>query len=169
MFKKKFLLLVISFLIISLPARDVLANEEQSIQDENQIQSSEQEQEVEELSSANRVIAHQDLQNNELSLNELRAIFSLRARKWPDGTPITVFVLRDEHEAHRQFLLKTLKMLPHQLRRQWDRYIYSGIGQGPTVVESPEEMLSRVKSTPGGIGYIEGGMSDGSVHILTIR
>ena len=169
MFKNKFLLLVISFLIISLPARDVLANEEQSIQDENQIQSSEQEQEVEELSSANRVIAHQDLQNNELSLNELRAIFSLRARKWPDGTPITVFVLRDEHEAHRQFLLKTLKMLPHQLRRQWDRYIYSGIGQGPTVVESPEEMLSRVKSTPGGIGYIEGGMSDGSVHILTIR
>jgi ABC-type phosphate transport system substrate-binding protein len=167
MFKNKFLLLVISFLIISLPARDVLANEEQSIQDENQIQNSEQE--VEDLSSTKRVIAHQDLQNTELSLNELRAIFSLRARKWPDGTPITVFVLRDEHEAHRQFLLKTLKMLPHQLRRQWDRYIYSGIGQGPTVVESPEEMLSRVKSTPGGIGYIEGGMSDGSVHILTIR
>jgi hypothetical protein len=116
-----------------------------------------------------RVIAHQAIQDNELSLNELRSIFSLRARKWPDGTPITVFVLRDESELHRQFLLKTLKMLPHQLRRQWDRFIYSGIGQGPTVVESQEEMLSKVKETPGGIGYFAGGVSDAAVHLLTIR
>jgi ABC-type phosphate transport system substrate-binding protein len=122
-----------------------------------------------ETSPSQQVIAHQNIQNNELNLNELRAIFSLRARRWPDGTPITVFVLRDEHEAHRQFLLKTLKMLPHQLRRQWDRYIYSGIGQGPTVVESQEEMLSKVKATPGGIGYFEGGIKDDNIHMLSIR
>lgn len=166
MYKNKALLLILSLLIISLPARKLLAQENQTIDQGTQAQNLNQEQEN---SSSKHVIAHQDLQNNELSLNELRAIFSLRARKWPDGTPITVFVLRDEHDAHRQFLLKTLKMLPHQLRRQWDRYIYSGIGQGPTVVESPEEMLSRVKSTPGGIGYIEGGVSDGPVHMLSIR
>ena len=87
----------------------------------------------------------------------------------PDGTPITVFVLRDEQELHRQFLLKTLKMLPHQLRRQWDRFIYSGLGQGPTVVESQEEMLQKVKATPGGIGYLERGVPDGSVHTLSIH
>ena len=115
------------------------------------------------------VIANQAFHNNELSLNELRAIFSLRATKWPDGSPITVFVLRDEHETHRQFLLKTLKMLPYQLRRQWDRYIYSGIGQGPSVVESLEEMFEKVKTTPGGIGYIKGGVPSGSVHLVSIR
>jgi len=119
--------------------------------------------------SAEHVIAHPDVQNSELSLNQLRSIFSLRARQWPDGTSITVFVLRDEKEVHRQFLLKTLKMLPHQLRRQWDRYIYAGIGQGPVVVESQEEMLNKVKSTPGGIGYIEGGVPDDQVLMLSIR
>jgi ABC-type phosphate transport system substrate-binding protein len=120
-------------------------------------------------SQAENVIAHPGIHNTELSLNELRSIFSLRARQWPDGTSITVFVLRDEQEVHRQFLLKTLKMLPHQLRRQWDRYIYSGIGQGPVVVESQEEMLNKVKSTPGGIGYIEGGVPDDQVLMLSIR
>lgn len=169
MYKNKAHLFILSLFIIALPAGGLLAEENLTIDQGTQAQNVNQEQENKEYSSSKHVIAHQDLQNNELSLNELRAIFSLRARKWPDGTPITVFVLRDEHDAHRQFLLKTLKMLPHQLRRQWDRYIYSGIGQGPTVVESPEEMLSRVKSTPGGIGYIEGGVSDGPVHMLSIR
>ena len=116
----------------------------------------------------NHVITHSSLNNSELNLNELRSIFSLRARKWPDGTPITVFVLRDQNHIHREFLLKTLKMLPHQLRRHWDRYIYSGIGQGPVVVESQEEMLSKVQSTPGAIGYIEGGVPNGRVHELSI-
>lgn len=173
MYKNKPMLLILSLLIISFPAREVFAQEKQAANEQSQTQNQTlnavQDQDEQQNSLSKRVIAHQDLQNNELSLNELRAIFSLRARKWPDGTPITVFVLRDEHEAHRQFLLKTLKMLPHQLRRHWDRYIYSGIGQGPIVVESPDEMLSRVKSTPGGIGYIEGGVSDGPVHMLSIR
>lgn len=114
------------------------------------------------------VITHNDIQSKNLSLNQLRSIFSLRARKWPDGTPITVFVLRDENQIHREFLQKTLKMLPHQLRRHWDRYIYSGIGQGPVVVNTQEEMLSKIQSTPGGIGYIEGGVPDEQVHKLSI-
>lgn len=116
-----------------------------------------------------RVIVNQSVQVHELSLNQLRSIFSLRARKWPDGTPITVFVLRDENEDHRQFLLKTLKMLPHQLRRQWDRFIYSGIGQGPVVVHSQQEMLSEVSSTPGAIGYLEGGSPNDQATTLSIQ
>lgn len=120
-------------------------------------------------SKAEHVIAHPATHTTELSLNQLRSIFSLRARQWPDGTSITVFVLRDEQDVHRQFLLKTLKMLPHQLRRQWDRYIYSGIGQGPVVVDSQEEMLNKVKTTPGGIGYIEGGVPNDQVLMLSIR
>jgi hypothetical protein len=164
MYKKRFVLLTFCLILILLPARGIFAQEQQPNNSNQNV-----EQALNNLSQSEYVIAHHSPQNNELTLNELRSIFSLRARKWPDGTPITVFVLRDEHEVHRQFMQKTLKMLPHQLRRQWDRYIYSGIGQGPTVVESQEEMLSKVKSTPGGIGYIEGGVSDGPVHMLSIR
>jgi ABC-type phosphate transport system substrate-binding protein len=115
------------------------------------------------------VIVHPHVTSKDLSLNQLRSIFSLRARAWPDGARITVVVLSDEAEIHRSFLVNTLKMLPHQLRRQWDRYIYSGIGQGPVVVNSVEEMMNKVRSTPGAIGYIDGGAPDGQVITLSVR
>lgn len=151
MYKNKPVIFLVILLFILLPTRQIFA------QPDN-----------EQLEVRNHVITHKALNSSEVNLNELRSIFSLRARKWPDGTPITVFVLRDQNQVHRDFLLITLKMLPHQLRRQWDRYIYSGIGQGPVVVESQEEMLSKVQSTPGAIGYIEGGVPDGQVHKLSI-
>jgi ABC-type phosphate transport system substrate-binding protein len=104
-----------------------------------------------------------------LTLNQLRAIFSLRAREWPNGTGITVVVLKDQEKVHKEFLVKTLKMLPHQLRRQWDRFIYSGIGQGPVVVGSQNEMVNKVNSIPGAIGYIEGGVPHETVTTISIR
>lgn len=115
------------------------------------------------------VIANSSLKQDSLSLNQLRAIFSLRAKAWPDGSKITVVVYKDEHPVHRDFLVNTLKMLPHQLRRQWDRYIYSGIGQGPVVVETLDEMLTKINETPGAIGYVEGGVPNGQVITLSIR
>lgn len=115
------------------------------------------------------VITHPSSIYDSLSLNQLRAIFSLRARAWPDGNKITVVVYKDDHPIHRGFMVSTLKMLPHQLRRQWDRYIYSGIGQGPVVVESMEDMLATINNTPGAIGYVEGGVPDGQVTTLSIR
>jgi ABC-type phosphate transport system substrate-binding protein len=159
-YMNKFMLIFSYFLVLSL---GLLSGQAASAQPETLTESSAVNE------SQEHVIANPSIKTPELSLNELRAIFSLRARQWPDGTSITVFVLRDEKDLHRQFLLKTLKMLPHQLRRQWDRYIYSGIGQGPVVVESQEEMLNKVKSTPGGIGYIEGGVPNDQVLMLSIR
>lgn len=116
----------------------------------------------------NQVVIHSSSYES-LSLNEVRAIFSLRVKAWPDGTKITVVVLSDTNPVHRSFLLNTLKMLPHQLRRQWDRYIYSGIGQGPIVVESVEDMLRTINDTPGAIGYVQGGVPYEQVTTLTIR
>ncbi|WP_156495025.1 MULTISPECIES: hypothetical protein [unclassified Oleiphilus] len=124
---------------------------------------------VSESANAQSVITHLSTLTDTLSLNELRAIFSLRARAWPDGTKITVVVFQDTNPVHRSFLMNTLKMLPHQLRRQWDRYIYSGIGQGPVVVQSVEDMLATINNTPGAIGYVEGGMSNEHFTTVSIR
>lgn len=115
------------------------------------------------------VIANKSVKSSDLTLNQLRAIFSLRAKEWPDGSKITVIVLEDTNPHHKAFLLNNLKMLPHQLRRQWDRYIYSGIGQGPTVVKSKQDMLDKVNSIPGAVGYVEGGESNDQILTLSIK
>lgn len=103
-----------------------------------------------------------------LTLNQARAIFSLRVRRWPDGSKIKVIVLRDKDPIHTGFLKNTLKILPHQLRRNWDRYIYSGTGQGPVIANDVQEMMYMVSRIPGAIGYIEKGASHETVHTLSI-
>lgn len=84
----------------------------------------------------------------------VRAIFSMRLRQWPDGGSVRVFVLPDGHTLHALFCREQLGTYPYVLRSTWDRLVYTGTGVSPEVVGSEKEMLQRVRSTPGAIGYI---------------
>ncbi|MDH3325731.1 MAG: hypothetical protein OEM38_03330 [Gammaproteobacteria bacterium] len=89
-----------------------------------------------------------------LSRNTLRSIYSMRLQSWDDGVGVTVFILDPVGESHRKFCLETLSIFPYQLQRVWDVLVFSGTGQAPVVVETEQEMIARVKSTPGAIGYV---------------
>jgi len=104
-----------------------------------------------------------------LTVNQARSIFSMRIRMWPDGTPITVFVLPDNNPNHNAFVRKLLTLLPHQLKRNWDRLVYTGIGQAPIEVANEQEMLKQLRNTPGSIGYIKTGTEDESLRIVTLQ
>ncbi len=93
----------------------------------------------------------------------------MRTRLWPDGSPITVFVLPNSNSEHGQFVRSLLKLLPHQLQRNWDRMVYTGIGQAPIEVANQTEMLEQLKSTPGSIGYIEKGSENETIHLIGLR
>jgi len=88
------------------------------------------------------------------SQNAVRAMFAMKLLQWPDGQPVRVFVLPDDNPLHRTFCKEALDIYPYQLRQTWDRQIYSGTGQAPTEVGSEEEMLKKVASTPGALGYV---------------
>jgi ABC-type phosphate transport system substrate-binding protein len=119
--------------------------------------------------SCQEVIVNPHLKKESLKLSALRAIFSMRLRAWPDGTPVKVFVLGDEAQVHINFSKKKLQIFPHQLRYAWDRLVYSGTGQAPIKVSSEEEMRKKVAATPGAIGYLPKDLIDKSVHVLHIR
>jgi hypothetical protein len=61
-----------------------------------------------------------------------------------------------------------LQLFPYQLRRAWDRQLFSGTGQAPTVVADEQEMLRRVAATPGAIGYASAVPDDASVRALEL-
>jgi len=103
---------------------------------------------------AQEVVVHSSVLQENISRNTLRAIFGMRHRKWPDGVPIKVFVLRDDTSLHISFSKSILHVFPYQLRRAWDRQVYSGTGQAPNEVGSIEQMRKKVAVTPGAIGYL---------------
>lgn len=102
------------------------------------------------------VIVHPDAVG-EIDAAQLRAIYTMRLRQWPDGQPLRVFALPDGHPTHARFAEQSLRILPHLLRRSWDRLVFSGTGQAPTEVASEAQMIERVAMTPGAIGYVTGG------------
>jgi ABC-type phosphate transport system substrate-binding protein len=117
--------------------------------------------------TAVEVVVNSSIEQQKLPLSTLRAIFSMRMAQWPDGTPIRVFVLGDKNPEHAAFSKQVLGVFPHQLRRAWNRQIYSGTGQAPNKVESAEEMRFQIEKTPGAIGYLPEEQVNG--HIRTIE
>ncbi len=115
----------------------------------------------------NLLITHNKAPFAELSRRQLRSIFTLRVNRWDNNAPITLFVMPDDHASHRFFIRHVLNMLPHQLRRHWDHHVYAGLGQGPVTVYSEDEMLKRVKETPGSIGYLSPSANPQGVKIVT--
>jgi ABC-type phosphate transport system substrate-binding protein len=100
------------------------------------------------------VVTNPSIREESLSISTLRAIFSMRMTQWPDGTPIRVFVMGDKNPQHAVFSKQLLGVFPHQLRRAWNRQIYSGTGQAPNKVETAADMRYQIETTPGAIGYL---------------
>jgi ABC-type phosphate transport system substrate-binding protein len=112
------------------------------------------------------LVSNLDVSQKTLSRTTLRLIFSMRMTQWPDGKPIHVFVMGDKSDLHKRFSKQLLGLFPHQLRRAWNRQIYSGMGQAPIMVKSEYEMREQVANTPGAIGYLpEGNFNE---HLRTI-
>ncbi len=84
----------------------------------------------------------------------LSRIYAMQLRSWNNGDSIKVFVLPARNKIHRDFVVSNLKMQPHQLDRLWSRLIFTGTGRAPTVVKTELEMINRVRTTVGAIGYI---------------
>ncbi|WP_031433430.1 substrate-binding domain-containing protein [Methylomarinum vadi] len=104
-----------------------------------------------------------------ISKQGLSAIFKMRLHRWQDGTPITVFVLSDDNPLHKAFCKEILNVFPHQMRRIWNRLVFSGSGQAPIELNSNEEMISRLISTPGAIGYLRSDQIEQGLKELRIQ
>ena len=118
---------------------------------------------------AQELIVSEDLTANALSQNEARLYFTMRLEEWPNKQPVQVFVLPDDHPLHQQFAKTVLGLFPYQLRRVWDRQLFSGTGRAPITVDSEAEMLSKVTSTPGAIGYVSSAKVPAQVDVLEVR
>jgi len=114
-------------------------------------------------------VVNRALTQNSVSRNGLSAIFRMRLRQWQDGSPITVFVLHDSNPLHKQFCKQVLNVFPHQMRRSWNKLVFSGTGQAPVTVASKEEMVDKIASTPGAIGYLSDEDIPENIKILIIK
>lgn len=119
--------------------------------------------------AAVEVIVNRNVAGTSLAQASARAFFGMRLNRWPDGRPVQVFVLPDGHPTHVALCKEQLNLYPYQLRQSWDRLVYSGMAQAPIEVANEEEMISRVATTPGALGYVRKVKSNDPVKVLSIE
>ena len=100
------------------------------------------------------IVTHLNVPDKQLTQSQLRRIYSMRQLHWSNNTHITVFVLPSQNALHHRFAKECLQIFPYQLNRIWHKLTYSGLGVAPTIVESEQDLIKAVISTPGAIGYI---------------
>lgn len=118
---------------------------------------------------AQDLIVHPGVSVSSISRNDARLLLTLRLTAWPDGKPVRVFVLPDDNPLHQSFAKTVLGLFPYQLRRVWDRQLFSGTGQVPETVTSEEEMVRRVAAHPGSLGYVSSRPRGADVRPLEVR
>ncbi len=120
-------------------------------------------------SGAVELIANPGVPETSLPRSVVRSIFTMRLTSWPNGMPIRVFVLGDKDELHTLFSKRILGVFPHQLRRAWNRQIFSGTGQAPEKVENVREMLEKVSQVPGAIGYLSEDLINEQIRTIAVE
>jgi len=100
------------------------------------------------------VISNENNFHGPLDQGSLRGFFTLKRTVWPNGNAVQIITLNTDSLKHREFVEYKLKLFNYQVKRIWDRQIFSGSALTPIEVNNFEDLIKKVTSTPGSIGYI---------------
>lgn len=103
------------------------------------------------------------------SLEELRAIFTLRRQFWENGRRI-VLILPASNSVEKEALLKTVyRLSAEELRKDWARRLFAGeIPAVPSSIRSSETATAAVRRVPGAISAVPAKPIPSGVRVLAI-
>lgn len=100
------------------------------------------------------IISNQNSFDEQIDRRALRGFFTLKRSVWPSGRAVQIVTLNTDNVLHRDFVENELKLFNYQVKRIWDRQIFSGSALTPIEVNDFNELIKKIASTPNSIGYI---------------
>jgi len=111
------------------------------------------------------VIAHKTVPVSKIKRSELIDFFTYDVKKWSSGEPILVKDLTLKTEVKTTFY-NYLGKSPSRMKSIWLKMMLSGEGDPPERIESEEEMVQKVATTPGALGFVSHAKVNDQVKIL---
>ena len=102
-----------------------------------------------------------------MSKSKIVDLFTGDVRLWENGVPVIPLDLQVPKEVRKAFY-KALGKSSSRMRSIWMKRKLSGEGDAPSAVETEDEVLARVASTPGSISFVRMSQARGSVKILRV-
>lgn len=102
-----------------------------------------------------------------ISEDELKDYYLGKKANWPDGSKVTVVVLKDG--ASHESLMKKLGKSTSQFSTGWKKLVFTGKGSMPEQVGSEDELVAFVAKNPGSIGYADVGKVKDGVKAVSAK
>lgn len=114
------------------------------------------------------VIANKGVPVNNLTKDELKAIYLGKKSKWDDGSPIKFYLIRSP-KSQKSFLEAHVGKTSDQYESYWLQNVFTGKGAMPEMFENSEEMIQAVKKTGGSIGFVSGEVNDVNIKKMNVE
>ena len=111
------------------------------------------------------VIVNKSVSESSVNSSKLSSIYSLSQTKWSDGSKIVVFDQSSDNDQKASFY-KFIAKEPQALKKEWLKKQFSGEAKAPESLSSDDDVLKKVASTPGAIGYVKSSSVNSNVKVL---
>lgn len=111
------------------------------------------------------VIANKSVPEISLTYRQLSDIYTLRIITWSDESNIVPFTFKADNET-TQAVFGSFGKSVLDMKKLWMKMLLSGEGQPPKALDSEEEMVEKVASTPGAIGFVDASKVTDEVKVL---
>jgi ABC-type phosphate transport system substrate-binding protein len=108
------------------------------------------------------VIANKSVSEN-ISVPKTASIFSIDITKWSNGAKITVF---DNTSDVKSSFYGGIGKDVLSLKKEWMKKQLTGEAKAPESLGSDSDVISKVASTPGAIGFVKSSSVSGSVNVI---
>lgn len=113
------------------------------------------------------VIANKSVPVDEVSSQQLLDFYTGDVKLWENKDPVIVTDLKPEGEVKALFY-EYLGKSPSRMKSIWLKKMLSGEGDPPEALKSENEVLQKVSSTPGAIGFVSEASVTDEVKVLVI-
>lgn len=114
------------------------------------------------------VVAHPDLPIDSVDRAQVSDAFLRKLARWQDGTPVHPVTLKDE-TVRESFARIIHGRSDHDIRKHWQRQVFTGRGTPPLERDSSEQVLEYVRETPGAIGFVNAQANVRGVKVLKLQ
>ncbi len=114
------------------------------------------------------IITNKDVAGQNLSKDDVKAIFLGKKVQWPNNAKIH-FAISKDPDLHQAFLESYVKRSSKQYQAYWRKMVFTSQGNKPKSFESATELLEYVSNTPGAVGYIDSNTTAVNVNTITVE
>lgn len=108
------------------------------------------------------VIANKSVSET-VNVSKVANIYSLTQTKWSSGSKIVVF---DNNSDTKTNFYKEIGKDQMSLKKEWMKKQLTGEAKAPESLGSDDEVISKVSSTPGAIGFVKSSSVNSNVKVL---